>query len=207
MQLQKTVSNEAVISATNGSSVTEGVGYAQPSLEVLSCKNCNATGNCLVEQMTISHGHSYQLMKNRKVYLRGEHIFRAEDEADALYVVSSGSLKSYVIMEDGEEQVLNFYLAGDVVGLDGMGADSYISSAVSLETSTICKLPLGNLSDADLGRGFLNLVSDCLIRDHNLMLMPTTSGWFRSPTMIVSKTLVGFSVLLVFSVFSMWVVY
>ena len=123
MQLQKTVSNEAVISATNGSSVTEGVGYAQPSLEVLSCKNCNATGNCLVEQMTISHGHSYQLMKNRKVYLRGEHIFRAEDEADALYVVSSGSLKSYVIMEDGEEQVLNFYLAGDVVGLDGMGTD------------------------------------------------------------------------------------
>ena len=171
MQLHKAISSEASIPAANGSSESEGVGYAQPSLEVLSCKNCNVCGNCLVEQMTISLGHSYQLMKNRKVYLRGEHIFRAEDEAEALYVVSSGSVKSYVIMEDGEEQVLSFYLAGDVVGLDGMGADSYISSAVSLETTTICKLPLSNLRDADLGRGFLNLVSDCLIRDHNLMLM------------------------------------
>lgn len=171
MQLQKTASSETAIPSTNGSGAGDGVGYAQPSLEVLSCKNCNVSGNCLVEKMTISHGHSYQLMKNRKVYLRGEHIFRAEDEADALYVISSGSVKSYMIMEDGEEQVLSFYLDGDVVGMDGMGADSYISSAVSLETTTICKLPLSNLPDADLGRGFLNLISDCLIRDHNLMLM------------------------------------
>ncbi|MBT8119141.1 MAG: helix-turn-helix domain-containing protein [Gammaproteobacteria bacterium] len=165
------MSSEAVNPAANGTADTEGVGYAQPSLEVLSCKSCNASGNCLVEQMTIRNGHSYQLMKNRKVYLRGEHMYRAEDEADALYVVSSGSVKSYVIMEDGEEQVLNFYHTGDVVGLDGMGADSYISSAISLETSTICKLPLSNLPEAGLGRGFLHLVSDRLIRDHNLMLM------------------------------------
>ena len=171
MQLQKTLSSETVNPATSMTGDSDGVGYAQPSLEVLSCKNCNANGNCLVEQMTIAHDLSYPMMKNRKVYLRGEHLFRAEDEADALYVVSSGSLKSYVIMEDGEEQVLNFYHAGDVVGLDGMGADSYISSAVSLETTTICKLPLCNLPEAGLGRGFLNLVSDCLIRDHNLMLM------------------------------------
>ena len=171
MQLQKTVTDKSVIPAANGAAAAGGVGYAQPSLEVLSCKNCNVSGNCLVEQMTISHDHSYQLMKNRKVYLRGEHIFRAEDEADALYVVSSGSIKSYLIMEDGEEQVLSFYLDGDVVGLDGLGADAYVSSAVSLETTTICKLPLLDLPDVVLGRGFLNLISDCLIRDHNLMLM------------------------------------
>jgi len=92
MQLQKTLSSETVNPATSMTGDSDGVGYAQPSLEVLSCKNCNANGNCLVEQMTIAHDLSYQLMKNRKVYLRGEHLFRAEDEADALYVVSSGSL-------------------------------------------------------------------------------------------------------------------
>lgn len=175
MQLQKTATNEAATPATTGQtsprSTPTGVGYAQPSLEVLSCQNCSANGNCLVEQMTIINGHSYQLMKNRKVYLRGEHIFRAEDNADAIYVISSGSVKSYMIMEDGEEQVLNFYLAGDVIGLDGMGADYYISSAVALEATTICKLPLSDLPDWKLGKDFLHLISDCLIRDHNLMLM------------------------------------
>jgi len=170
MQLQKTAADEAALPAATRSATT-GVGYAQPSLEVMSCQSCSANGNCLVEQMTIINGHSYQLMKNRKVYLRGEHIFRAEDDADAIYVISSGSVKSYMIMEDGEEQVLNFYLAGDVIGLDGMGADYYISSTVALETTTICKLPLSDLPDRKLGKGFLNLISDCLIRDHNLMLM------------------------------------
>ncbi|MFV9616060.1 MAG: cyclic nucleotide-binding domain-containing protein, partial [Gammaproteobacteria bacterium] len=165
MQLQKTATGKAVTPATSG------VGYAQPSLEVLSCYSCSIKGECLAEQLTIAQDYSYQLMKNRRVVLRGEHIFRASDNAEAIYVISSGSVKSYVIMEDGEEQVLSFYLAGDVFGLDGMGADNYISSTVALETTTICKIPLLNLPNRDLGQGFLSLISECLIHDHNLMLM------------------------------------
>ncbi len=165
MQSQKTAAAKAVVSATTG------VGYAKPSLEVLSCRNCDVIGRCLVKQMTITHGHSYQVVKNKKVYLRGEHIFRAGDDTEAIYVISSGSVKSYMIMKDGEEQVLNFYLAGDVLGLDGMGADSYISSTVALESTTICRLPSSELPHRELGQEFLNMISDYLIRDHNLVLM------------------------------------
>ncbi|NOQ69651.1 MAG: helix-turn-helix domain-containing protein [Gammaproteobacteria bacterium] len=165
MQSQKTTAGKAVDPATSG------VGYAQPSLEILSCRSCGVRGGCLLEQMTISHGHSYQVVKNRKVYLRGEHIFRAGDDSEAIYVISSGSVKSYMIMEDGEEQVLNFYQAGDVLGLDGMGADRCISSTAALESTTICRLPLSELPHRELGQGFLNMISDYLICDHNLLLM------------------------------------
>ena len=165
MHVPKTATGKAAVSAGTG------VGYARPSLEILSCRNCDVSGNCLMEQMAKSHGYSYQVVKNRKVYLRGEHIIRAGDDAEAIYVINSGSVKSYMIMEDGEEQVLSFYLAGDVLGLDGMGADSYISSTVALETTTICRLPLSDLIDKKLGQVFLNMVSDCLIRDHNLVLL------------------------------------
>ncbi len=165
MQIHKTASNNTVVPATSG------VGYAKPSLEILSCRSCDVRGHCLVAQMTITHGHSYQVVKNRKVFLRGDHIFRAGDVAESIYVISSGSVKSYMIMEDGEEQVLSFYQAGDVLGLDGMGADSYISSMVALETTTICRLPLSELPERDLGQGFFNMISDYLIRDHNLVLM------------------------------------
>ena len=165
MSFQKPATDNDVIP------VPSGVGYAQPSLEVLSCYSCDIKGDCLAEQLTIVQDHSYQLMKNRRVVLRGEHIFRAGDDAEAIYVISSGSVKSYIIMEDGEEQVLNFILAGDVFGLDGMGADNYISSTVALETTTICKIPLLNLIDRGLGRVFFNLFSDYLIHDHNLILM------------------------------------
>lgn len=148
-----------------------GVGYAKPTLEILSCRNCVIEGRCQVEQMTIAHGESYQVMKNKKVFLRSEHVFRAGDDTEALYVISSGSVKSYMIMEDGEEQVLKFHMAGDMIGLDGMGADRYISSAVALEPATICRLPLSELPNRALGQGFLAMVSDYLIRDQNLLLM------------------------------------
>ena len=98
MQIQKPATDKAVVSATTG------VGYAKPPLEILSCRSCDVEGHCLVEQMTLAYGHSYQVVKNKKVYLRGDHIFRAGDDTDAIYIISSGSVKSYMIMEDGEEQ-------------------------------------------------------------------------------------------------------
>ncbi|MCG6937339.1 MAG: helix-turn-helix domain-containing protein [Gammaproteobacteria bacterium] len=165
MQIQKTAAEKA------DSSATTGIGYARPPLEILSCRNCEVRGNCLVEQMTIAHEQSYQVLKNKKVFLRGDHIFRTGDDSEAIYVISSGSVKSYLIMEDGEEQVLNFYLVGDVIGLDGMGTDSYLSSAVALESTTICRLPMLELPNRALGQGFLGMISDNLIRDHNLLLM------------------------------------
>lgn len=167
MQLQKTSADKVA------APLTTGVGYAQPSLEVLSCRTCGVKDDCLVKQMTIAHDHSYQIVKNRKVILRGEHVFRGGDDANTLYVIHSGSVKSYMIMEDGEEQVLNFSLAGDVVGLDGIGVKRYVSSAIALETTTICKLPMLGLPNRALGQGFLDMVSENLIRDHNLILMLT----------------------------------
>jgi len=165
MQLQNTAANNVIIP------VSRGVGYAKPSLEVLSCGSCNIKGGCLAEQMTIAHNHSYQVVKNRKVFTKGKHIFRDGDDTKAIYVVSSGSIKSYMLMEDGEEQVLNFYMPGDVFGLEAMGSKTHISSTIALETTTVCKLPLSGLEERALGQGFLTMIAENMRRDHNLMLM------------------------------------
>ena len=164
MLLRETSVNNTVIPATR-------VGYAKPALEVRSCGNCNIRGGCLAEQLTIAHDHSYQVVKNRKSLTKGSHIFRGGDDTKAIYVVATGSVKSYIVMEDGEEQVLNFYMPGDVFGLDAMGCNCHISSTVALESTTICKIPLAGLQDRVLGQGFLNLISENLLRDHNQMMM------------------------------------
>ena len=151
--------------------ITNRVGYAQPSLEVLSCGSCNIRGGCLAKQLTISHDHSYELVKNRRTFSKGNHIFRGGDDVKAIYVVSTGSVKSYMLMENGEEQVLSFHLPGDVFGLDAMGSNNHISSTVALEQTTICKIPLAGLQNRVLGQGFLSMISENLLRDHNQMLM------------------------------------
>lgn len=167
IQLQKTVAdaNKADVSMVRGAS------RDQPSLDLLSCYTCSLKNSCLIEQLTTTHDHSNQLLKNRKILSRGKHIFRGGDDTRSMYVVSRGSVKGYMLMEDGEEQVLDFYLPGDVFGLDAMGSHGHISSTVALESTTICKLPLSELHNRVLGQGFLNMISDNMLRDHNLMLM------------------------------------
>jgi len=165
VQLRKAVEDNDVIP------VSRGVGYAKPSLEIRSCCSCNIASGCLAAQLTKAHDHSYQVVKNRKELPKGNHIFRGGDDAEAIYIVSSGSIKSYMLMEDGEEQVLNFYMPGDVFGLDAMGSRHHVSSTITLEPTRICKLPLSELQDRALGQGFLDTVSDNLLREHNLMLM------------------------------------
>jgi len=164
-QLQEALVDNSIIPITNG------VGYAQPSLEVLSCGGCNIRGGCLAEQLTIDQDHSYQVIKNRKVLSKGDHVFRGGDDAKAIYVVSKGSIKSYMLTENGEEQVLNFYMPGDVFGLEAMGSNNHISSTIALEDTTICKIPLDGMQDRVLGQGFLNIISNNLLRNHNQMLI------------------------------------
>ena len=119
MQLQKTVMDYSVIP------LIQDVGYAQPAFDVLSCANCNNGTECLAKQMPqqihLTHNQSYQVVKSRHILSSGEHIYRGWDDAQAIYILRSGSVKSYMLMEDGEEQILDFYMPGNVFGLDAMG--------------------------------------------------------------------------------------
>lgn len=96
----------------------------------IACQVCDVVGGCLAEKMLESHRQPDRALKNNRGIKAGEHIFRESDESNALYVVRSGSVKSYLISNDGEEQVLGFYLPGDVFGLDGSQPEGCMSSAV-----------------------------------------------------------------------------
>ncbi|QOC22472.1 helix-turn-helix domain-containing protein [Wenzhouxiangella sp. AB-CW3] len=54
----------------------------------------------------------------RRLLQQGEHLFHAGEQLKHAYVVRSGSLKSYVIHRDGEEQFLEIHGPGDVLGFD-----------------------------------------------------------------------------------------
>ncbi len=82
------------------------------------CHVCEPRGGCLSEQLLKNDSLHQQLQQTKRIYRKGEHIFHAAELSEAFFVVKSGSVKSYFISEDGEEQVLGFYLPGDVFGLD-----------------------------------------------------------------------------------------
>jgi CRP/FNR family transcriptional regulator len=139
--------------------------------KAVSCQVCDSAGGCLAKDMLVNHRHPDRTLKSNRGIKAGEHIFREGDISNALYVVRSGSVKSYLISNDGEEQVLGFYLPGDVFGLDGSEEHGRMSSAVTLETSTVCRLPIEDLDENGISKQLLRLTSSQLLRDHNLVLM------------------------------------
>lgn len=152
-------------------SIPPSCGREQPHIDPSSCENCFERDDCLVESMIRSDSQKDMACKSRHPLKQGEHVFHAGEEANSIYVIRSGSVRGYLVTEEGEEQVLGFYLPGDVLGLAGVGAQGHVTSAVAMETTAVCKMPVSCLHDQQLGQGLFHLISGQLARDYNLVLM------------------------------------
>lgn len=76
----------------------------------------------------------------------GQRIFRSGDPFRALFAVRSGMLKTTLVDADGREQVLGFYLPGELVGLDAIYPEHYPCDAIALETTQCCRFSFPAMS-------------------------------------------------------------
>jgi cAMP-binding proteins - catabolite gene activator and regulatory subunit of cAMP-dependent protein kinases len=112
-----------------------------------------------------------ELIYTRRRVKRGETLLRAGERFESLYAVRSGFFKSSVVLEDGRDQVTGFHMAGEVVGLDGIGTDRHASDFIALEDSEVCVLPYASLENAGLQRQLQKALSRELVRDHGVMTL------------------------------------
>ena len=93
---------------------------AVPSLRV-SCSHCNLREHCVPLGLSLRDIDRLEdLIASRKRIHRGEPLFRAGDRFEAIYAIRLGFLKSSVMSSDGREQVTNFHMSGELIGLDGI---------------------------------------------------------------------------------------
>jgi CRP/FNR family transcriptional regulator, anaerobic regulatory protein len=69
----------------------------------------------------------------------GEHIFREGEPFNAIAAVRAGTVKTYIVDAAGREQVLGFFLPGEVIGLNAIHAARYPCNAVALDTVVLCR--------------------------------------------------------------------
>lgn len=72
-------------------------------------------------------------------FANGTVLFHRNDRFDAVFAVRGGAVKTFVVDDQGREQVLGFYLPGELVGLSGVYPAHYPCSAVALDTTTLCR--------------------------------------------------------------------
>lgn len=110
-------------------------------------------GTCAFSDACLSHGYGKQdlaalhcLVEHVQTQRAGEHVFRRGEPFKALYAVRSGSLKTSMFSRDGREQVLGFYLPGEIIGLNGIYPDAYPCDAITLEKTEFCRFSFPAMS-------------------------------------------------------------
>jgi len=112
-----------------------------------SCRVCNQSAKCLPQGCDSILLEQFDDIKRSQVLQRSEYLFRQGDTLQSLFLVRSGSVKIYSLSADGDEQVLGFYLPGDLIGLDAIETGIHACSAATLETSSICEFSFTRLDD------------------------------------------------------------
>jgi CRP/FNR family transcriptional regulator len=143
----------------------------------VACSNCNLRELCLPVGMSNDQLLKLDtLVSTRRSVSRGDTLFRSGDPFQSIYAVRTGFFKTCVSSEDGRDQVTGFQMAGELLGLDGIGTDAHTCDAVALEDSQVCVIPFHQLEDlsrevTDLQRQFHRIMSREIVRDHGVMLL------------------------------------
>jgi len=143
----------------------------------VACSSCNLRELCLPLGMSSEQMDRLDdIVATRRAVPRGEALFRAGEAFTSLYAVRTGFFKTCVSSEDGRDQVTGFQMAGELLGLDGIGTDRHTCDAVALEDSQVCVIPFHQLEDlsrelSDLQRHLHKIMSREIVRDHGVMLL------------------------------------
>ncbi|GHE20763.1 fumarate/nitrate reduction transcriptional regulator Fnr [Halomonas urumqiensis] len=109
------------------------------------CQTCSLSSLCLPLALEVQDMQQFDAIIRRRAPLKkGEALFRQNSPFNSVYAVRSGSLKQ-VTTEGSEDQLTNFYLPSELVGLDGIDSDRYPGAVIALETTTVCEIPFDRL--------------------------------------------------------------
>jgi CRP/FNR family transcriptional regulator, anaerobic regulatory protein len=115
------------------------------------CCNCSLRELCLPcgpREAGLPHTDEPELSRRR--IKSGGHFFRAGDKLTSLYALRSGSARHSMMLMDGRDQVIGFFMAGDVMGLDGIQTGQHACEATALEDSEVCMIPFARLERMSL---------------------------------------------------------
>jgi CRP-like cAMP-binding protein len=80
-----------------------------------------------------------ELMGASMSFAKGAEIYGENEPADYVYMVVSGTVRSYRILSDGRRQIEGFHFAGDIFGLEAGAEHAASAEAVSAATVLVIR--------------------------------------------------------------------
>lgn len=142
-----------------------------------SCNDCVLFSLCFAQDIAPQERERLSgVIRRRQGVERGTHLHHGGQPPRQLAVLRSGSIKAYEVSRDGDELVTGFYLPGDIIGLDAFSNGEHSGSAVTLEESRLCEIPVADfqkmLGDSPrLNRVMLRLLAEEMADTRRLLLV------------------------------------
>lgn len=146
-------------------------------LSRLDCSHCAVREHCIPAAVNVKGPDPFEEIVSMRYRLhRDEALFRAGDKFKALYSIRLGFLKSTVSARADVSQVINFHMAGEIIGLDGIANDIHAVSVIALEDTEVCVIPYSSIVALELRqpeylRYIQKLLSREIVRQHGLDLL------------------------------------
>ena len=143
----------------------------------VTCRDCGIYGLC--REVNGPSGDLRLLetiVRNRKMFKRGDLLYRAGDPLRAIHAIRCGSIKTYVLTNDGRVQITGFHVTGELLGLGAIAANHYASEARALESTMVCEVPIQVLEAyseeiPSIRQQMLKILSQEILDNQELMLL------------------------------------
>lgn len=116
--------------------------------KTIICEECGAKKLCFNHFLNTQQKNIFcSFISNTHVFSKDQHLFRTGSPTKNLYILRSGSAKSYLVSENGDEQIIGFHFPGEVLGLDDLTKNQHTSSVVFLEDANVCSITTNSFNE------------------------------------------------------------
>jgi CRP/FNR family transcriptional regulator len=167
----------------------------------VSCEKCSLKSLCLPQGLAgLQIGLFEDIVGQLPPMHDKKYLYRQDDKFVNLYVVRSGCVKQYQSAQDGTEHVIGFSLPGELLGIDAIATGHYRESAVTLDTSSVCKLEYGKFEELcekipGLTKQMMKMVSQELTQEHDLRMTISTKNSEERLAIFISSLSTRFQLL------------
>lgn len=147
------------------------------SLRQVHCNTCSLSSLCLPMSLNMTEiDRLDNIIDKSRPLKKGDHLFHQGESFSSVYAIRAGTVKTYTLTNEGEEQITGFYFPGEMVGISGFDSEQYPVSAKILETTTVCEIPFERLDELsgqmpELRRQILRTLSKEIRDDQQMMLL------------------------------------
>jgi len=103
------------------------------------CPDCGFIRSRMLANLTFRESMRFnERIEHRSLIKRKDYLHHAGSAFKSIYLINRGFLKTAVTDGHGREQTIGFPTAGDLIGLEAIGAGRYNCNTVALEDSRVC---------------------------------------------------------------------